>query len=44
MKNREVEIIPDTAMAEQWIDPDTFKFEGKLYRVMPTGKVVELRE
>lgn len=31
----------DTSQAEKWIRDDIFEFQGKLYRVLPTGKVVK---
>ena len=34
--------IPDTSQAEQWIDPDTFLFKQKLYRVKSDGTVVKV--
>ena len=36
--------IPDTTQAEKWLTEDTFEFEGKIYRVLPNGKVVEVKE
>ena len=36
--------IPDTTQAERWLTEDTFEFEGTVYRVLPNGKVVEVRE
>ncbi len=36
--------IPDTTQAEKWIDDETFEFEGKIYRVLPDGKIILVKK
>ena len=36
--------IPDTTQAEKWLTEDTFEFEGKIYRVLPNGKVILVKK
>ena len=32
--------IPDTSEAEKWLTDTTFIFQGKVYQVLPNGKVI----
>lgn len=35
---------PDSSDAEEWIDPDVFKYDGKLWGITASFKVVEVEE
>lgn len=43
MKEKEIK-LPDTSDAEEWITPDTFKFQGKIYKVLLNGEIVAVKE
>ena len=43
MKEQEIK-FPDTSDAEEWLTPDTFKFQGKVYKVLPNGEVVAVTQ
>jgi len=34
--------LPDSSQAEKWITPDTFRYRGKVYKILLNGKVVEI--
>ena len=36
--------IPDTSLAEKWIDSETFLYKGKVWKVLPDGKIVEVKD
>ena len=40
MAKKEKQIIPAPSDAEKWIDPDVFKWKGKLWRVLPDMRIV----
>lgn len=33
--------LPDTSEAEEWLTPEIFKYQGKYYRVLPHGQIIE---
>lgn len=33
--------IPDTSEAESWVDPDVFRWNGQLWRILINGQVVK---
>jgi len=33
--------MPDTQDAQVWLDPDTFIYQGQVYHVEASGKVVQ---
>ncbi len=35
---------PDTTQAEKWLTDETFIFEGKIYKVLPDGKIVIVKK